>query len=538
MSTVAAWQPGKLYPKGSLVVPRTAQTTQGTSLVNPGFEDDLSGWTVDNANLVAASDSHYTGAKSLKLGGGTNIQGNVEAVAFAACEAGKTITGGCMVNQGASSGGDAGATCWLRFYNEAKGLLSQKDGNKVDSGSNSQWKASSVSTQVPAGAKFVRIGARIYRNGSGQPLWVDDFSWNQVAPAVTSGLMYRAVQDKTGYSATTEPSWPPTLGLQVVDNEVTWEAVSVSRIVWEASPILVSGDTEPTWPTEIGASVNDNTVKWVTYDPTIADENCPQSKIVAIAKFKVYAGDGDVVRYSATLDPKDWTTAKDAGYLGTGMNQNGANKVSVLNLYRANLVVLNATTFQQWQIDPDPELMDLLDTMDGVGSKWHLAAVPVANDLFYLSNMGVRTIGVTGASNSLMSGDIGMPVDTIVKGFVEELEAINLAAGNENLQPLGLYWPSMGQYWLSFNRTVVDADSAVGRPLDVCPSLEVGYKFAEVMVYTLSQIGQVGAWSRYIFPFPIDDWTQEGDDLYVRDGDTVYRIGYDVGTMDCLLRQE
>src|SRR5690606_32652024 len=257
------------------------------------------------------------------------------------------------------------------------------------------------------------------------------------------------------------------------------------------------------------------------------DPNCPRSKVVVIAKFKVFAGDKDIVRYSATANPADWTSEKDAGFLGTGVQQNGANHVAAMGLYRGNLIPMNATTAQQWFIDPDPALMDLLDTLDGIGSIWHLAMTQVGDDLLYLSNQGVRSLGVTGQSNNLRSGDVGMPVDPIVKALTRELVERNMAGANE--QPISTYWPSMGEYWLCFNRIAGgdDSDERVA-----CPTLDEGDRYAEVMVYSMSQVGQVGAWSRYIFPFAIDAWTQEGDDLYVRDGDTVYRISDEIGACD------
>jgi hypothetical protein len=48
-----------------------------------------------------------------------------------------------------------------------------------------------------------------------------------------------------------------------------------------------------------------------------------------------------------------------------------------------------------------------------------------------------------------------------------------------------------------------------------------------IFVYTISSIGKVGAWSRYVFPFVIDYTTQLGNDLFLRAGDTVYRLDQD-----------
>lgn len=45
-----------------------------------------------------------------------------------------------------------------------------------------------------------------------------------------------------------------------------------------------------------------------------------------------------------------------------------------------------------------------------------------------------------------------------------------------------------------------------------------------VFVYTMSRAGEVGAWSRYIFPFNIDNFCLMGDKLYIRAGDDVLMV--------------
>lgn len=45
-----------------------------------------------------------------------------------------------------------------------------------------------------------------------------------------------------------------------------------------------------------------------------------------------------------------------------------------------------------------------------------------------------------------------------------------------------------------------------------------------VFVYSMTQLGQVGAWSRYEFPFAIDDWAIAGDALYLRSGDFIHHV--------------
>lgn len=45
-----------------------------------------------------------------------------------------------------------------------------------------------------------------------------------------------------------------------------------------------------------------------------------------------------------------------------------------------------------------------------------------------------------------------------------------------------------------------------------------------VFVYSMTRMGQVGAWSRYEFPFVVDDWAIAGDELYLRSGDYIHRV--------------
>jgi hypothetical protein len=112
-----------------------------------------------------------------------------------------------------------------------------------------------------------------------------------------------------------------------------------------------------------------------------------------------------------------------------------------MNLYRGNLVIFNTEGCQMWQVDEDPLNMALLDAVP-IGSTQHKALTPVANDLFLLSPLGVRTMGIAAGSQNLMAGDVGMPIDSLVQ------TAIAAAAAN-NITPLATYYPAQGQFWLA-----------------------------------------------------------------------------------------
>lgn len=51
-----------------------------------------------------------------------------------------------------------------------------------------------------------------------------------------------------------------------------------------------------------------------------------------------------------------------------------------------------------------------------------------------------------------------------------------------------------------------------------------------IFVYTLTQTGKIGAWTRYQFPFDVDAFAQLGNNLYIRHGDYISRVDEYVAT--------
>ncbi len=167
----------------------------------------------------------------------------------------------------------------------------------------------------------------------------------------------------------------------------------------------------------------------------------------------------------------------------TGLNTYGANPVAALGLYRGNLLPFNSGGFQMWQIDEDPELMQIIDAIP-VGSTYHRAYQSVKNDGVFLTQLGYRSVGIAGASTNLQAGDIGNPIDPLV---VAKLRAGTYAPGS-------IYYPARGQYW--------------------------GWFGPEIFVCTFNdkQGGEATgrSWSRYVFPEAITDATLLDNDLYLR----------------------
>lgn len=434
------WQPGTLYPTGSLVQPVSAAPPVNTAIDNPGFESGDNDWTkgADWAIVNDAGDAFQGSWLAVYDGNGT---ANLDSDSIVAVVPGKSITALCMVDQGAASAGDAGARVALRWLTSADVEISISLGTNITSGSDGTYVQSSVTGVAPATAAKVHV--RVIAFSDGSDVRVDNVSWNYATAAVPAGLVYRAVQTATGASGNEEPTWPLTLGLTVVDNEVTWEAVQANRVVWEATPLFVSGLTEPDWPTAPGGAVVDGTLQLVAVDRRITDPKCPHKIPTRILASHVFNGDDDIVAFCMAANPLNWSEEANAGFLPTGLQQSNTNGVAVLAMYRANLAVLNASSFQLWQADPDPELMDILDQKDGIGSVYYRAAVNVGDDLFYLSPEGIRSIVGAAGNNSLQYDAVGAPIDDLV-------QAALAAAIASAIEPFGGYYPGLGQVLIAF----------------------------------------------------------------------------------------
>lgn len=479
------WTPGTFYVPGATVRPATTTPVSTPEIPNASFESGNVEWTT-GANWTITTqfdgdDPVFAGLRYAYFAGSGASDSRIVSQTNFPVRVGQRIRASCMVLRGKFTGG----RIELDWLDANEVLLFSSQGNTIETRHSFQgdWRKSEVEAFAPAGAAFVRVAGFGYRTESSFKLYLDAFTWDYSYAPEGSGLVFTAVQTDAGFSGTTEPLWPSVNGQQVVDNEVIWEAIDGSRVVWEATPIIVSDYYEPDWPLEVGASVADNTAVWTAVSRRVTDEKCPNSAVVAIASSKVFAADDDVIGFCATVNPLDWVAEEDAGYLPFGLQNFGAMPVKAMGLYRGNLAAFNSQGYQIWQIGEDPETHALLDS-GPIGCIWPRTPLAVMNDLVFLSAVGVRNIGVAGASTNLQVGNLGQAIDSLV---IEKLRDDNPYSRADD--PFSLYIPAYGQYWLIFG--------------------------AEAFVLTINGAKQM-SWSRYEFSEAITDWTLDGDELLLR----------------------
>lgn len=517
MAEVTVWAPGTLYQPGDLVRATNSGVVVQPPIDNPGFEDGDTGWTESGFGSFTIDENApvFEGTWSAKLGWTDNPNGQtlrVENDEFLAVTAGQIVT--MRFYCYSVIGGDyARLMPRIQWYNaafaEITGTTLPLDPTSVggearvnssglsSAAANSSWTFIEFSGVAPAGAVYWR--PRFDATWGDSNWTIDSVSYSYAVTEAANTLIFRAVQAAAGFSGNSEPTWPTVIGNQVVDNEVTWEAVSGNSVTWEASRILVTGAVEPTWPVVVNGSVVDNTISWQLDPRRVTDSRVPtDSTVVLLASSKVFAGDDDIINFSATVNPLDWSTPQDAGYIGFGLQQYGNNPVTAMGLYRGNLAAFNSQGCQLWQLDEDPAGIAYLDAIP-VACTFPKSVQPVGDDLGFLSDLGIRSLGMSGASVNLQGGYFGQQIDQLVIAAIKE-------AVREGWEPMGLYWPARGQAWWFFG--------------------------AQAFVLTIAAMdgGKVNrSWSRYVFPEVITDWTLLNEDLYLRtENDRVWNVDHDL----------
>lgn len=486
-TTVTNWAPGTLYAPGAVVQPSNTQGAFVNAIPNGDFEAGNDGnWTLSSSNVTFSSTGQYQGNLCVKLqpgaGHGTEF---VKMTNFGTVSPGQSVTASAYLNPN-NNGANLTMTLSLMWYDSSDTLISETDSGGQQGGG---YRKVGVTGNAPANAKHCRVQIKSATGTSPNPSFADLVTWSLETAAAVSNFLFEAVQATTATSGSAEPVWPTTAGNTVIDNGVTWKAIGTSIITWQAIPIMQSGTTEPTWPTVVGNTVKDGNMSWVCINRQITDAKNPNSKAVCLSSSHVFQGNNDIASFSAVVDPTDYTSANNAGFLPTGLNNYGDNPVAVLGLYRSNLIVMNAGGYQMWQTDPDPQNMALLDAQP-VGSVHTRAAQSVANDFLFLAEVGIRNIGTAGATANLQIGGTGQPIDVLVK---TQLKAATY-------DPFALYYPGRGQYWCIFG--------------------------PQAFVLTVNGQGNK-SWSRYVFPDTLTDWCLLGETLYLRSaGNLVWQLDY------------
>lgn len=260
--------------------------------------------------------------------------------------------------------------------------------------------------------------------------------------------------------------------------------------IYEVTTAGTSASAQPSWPTTVGNTVGDGTVTWTCRATNVKDANCPNTASVVKAAQKIFAISGNTVKFSATDNATDWTTASDAGFLAVGLQQKGSTTPECIGEYKKQLGVFFLDGIQVWNIDPNPTKMNLAQKVEGVGSQYGKAVKLVGGDLFFLTNYGFKSLTVAEFQDNLRDVDIGSPIDSLIRDELSDSD-----------DPIAVFFQSEGQY------------------IAIFPT--------KAWTFTFSRSGKLAAWAEFTFPFSVDDATELNALVYVRQGNNVYQLDTD-----------
>jgi hypothetical protein len=230
-------------------------------------------------------------------------------------------------------------------------------------------------------------------------------------------------------------------------------------------------------PATAAAAVNTKVV--LPFDP---------GKCLVKSKGKLFADEPStgLLRFSAaTTNPKDWTKARDAGFLAVRAQSAGSRDIVSLSYYRSYVSVVFQDSIQLWQMDADPARHEFITSLNGPGTETARLTQNVLGDMFYFSRGGFRSLSRSSVNSDDLAEDIGARI-------ASETKAIDTTA----VTPVALWSESRSQYIAALGTTVY------------------------VMTYSPST--QTTGWTKWTLPVAPEHIVENAGKLYIRAANTVY----------------
>ena len=258
-------------------------------------------------------------------------------------------------------------------------------------------------------------GTEIVISTGGSTIWSGTTTMTDVASALTISADYFQFQNTQGNvigaQAAHQPVWWDGSGVfeYLVDQNTGWATGvthTLGSIVVPTTPngyyyeCTTAGDThattEPTWPTTIGNTVVDNTATWTTRE-------VPKSNVCLTAFGRTWLADanGTTVYYSDLLIPSAFDTGStgevgSAGAIDLNTVWSTSNDtITALAVHNNNLVIFCEKSIVIYSGADNISTISLNEVINTNGCVARDSVQTIGNDIFYLSEDGVRSLART-----------------------------------------------------------------------------------------------------------------------------------------------
>lgn len=212
-------------------------------------------------------------------------------------------------------------------------------------------------------------------------------------------------------------------------------------------------------------------------------------------KKKLYSTASANLYFSALNAPTQWISGVDYGFINMASQTAGQETLTVAEEYQGLMVIFSENNIRIWSISEDSAANVFIQTLQNTGTIAPRSVVPYgANDVFYLAASGIRSIKARDSSNAAYVSDVGTPIDTHIRDYM------NTLTQDEVRDAVGIVEPIDGRFWLGIKNRI----------------------------YVLSYFptAKISAWSYYEVDFTIKNFAKIGDQIYVRGTDPDDDIDY------------
>lgn len=306
-------------------------------------------------------------------------------------------------------------------------------------------------------------------------------------------------------------------GNSIIDTEIVWagsnsqtaDAIAVAIKSYSGT----SGYTAQAFGQEVviiaaadGTTVNGNAVAITTTgtvtvspdtgvmaggsaSPTILEPG----RFAKTVKTKVYALAESLMHYSAIDDPTKFNSGTGFGIENLSTNASGSENLVAIANYFDDLAVFSRNNVQIWFVDPDPDRNAQLQVLNNTGAIAPNSVVEFGdNDVFYLSESGIRSLRARDSSNAAFVNDVGIQIDDIIQ---EKILSNSIVASEAQ----GILEPREGRYLLAIGSTVY--------------------------VFSFFPSSKVSAWTTYELDFDVKWWAYSGQLVACRSENALYQFG-------------
>lgn len=215
-------------------------------------------------------------------------------------------------------------------------------------------------------------------------------------------------------------------------------------------------------------------------------------RFVKTFKNKMYALSGGSVYYSRLGVPEQYNGI-GSGFDNLSNNAAGAEVLTAMANYFENMAIFSRNNVQVWFMSDDPDENQQIQVLNNTGT---IAPDSVTafgdNDVFYLSESGIRSLRARDTTNAAFVNDVGIAIDPLIQN---ELLTNNVEAERAR----GFLEPREGRFQLVIGDLIY--------------------------VFSFFPSSKISAWSTYEPGFKISGVDKVGQTIVCRSGNALYQVG-------------